>query len=308
MLDIWPTLPIVVSCHTNHPLGSAIENVSAALEKRDRISEIDLRSVSMCWLEKFSVTEVATFPTLISLDLWNGLFFSDSFLLVGSAPRLRTLRLGGVSFQGVQRLLLSASDLVHLYLGEIPPSGYILPETMVTCLSMLTRLESLHLAPYLLHRPPLGPASGHPPPPTRLVLPALTDIIFKGDSDYLENLLSRIDAPLLCTLTINFHHWHIVFDTPQLFQFISRTEEFKLNHAYITFSSHSVGVTVSSPNGTADPKIFKLEISCDMPRCQLISLAQIFSSLMPPISTTLEHLELCKEYSSYLSGSTVCHW
>ncbi|KAH9993491.1 hypothetical protein BJV74DRAFT_367600 [Russula compacta] len=157
MLDIWPTLPIVVSCHGSHSLWGAAENISAALEHNDRVSEIDLHSVTIRWLEKFSAVEAATFPVLTSLDLRLCPCFSspdppEPFLLVGSAPRLRTLRLGGGSpFQGVQRLLLSARDLVHLHLDEISCFGHIFPEAMVTCLSALTKLESLHFA---LNTPP----------------------------------------------------------------------------------------------------------------------------------------------------------
>jgi hypothetical protein len=65
-----------------------------------------------------------------------------------------------------------------------------------------------------------------PPPLTRSVLSALTDFRFKGVSEYLEDLVARIDAPLLRELYITLFN-QIVFDTPQFVQFISRTPELK---------------------------------------------------------------------------------
>jgi hypothetical protein len=53
-----------------------------------------------------------------------------------------------------------------------------------------------------------------PPALTRSIVPGLTKIQFKGASEYLEEILARIDAPRLFS--------QIIFDTPQLFQFISR--------------------------------------------------------------------------------------
>jgi len=54
--------------------------------------------------------------------------------------------------------------------------------------------------------------------PTRVVLPALTRFYFQGDSKYLEDVISRIDVPLLRHI--------VIFDTPLLLHFISRTENF----------------------------------------------------------------------------------
>src|SRR6266852_2574427 len=68
----------------------------------------------------------------------------DSFL-GGTAPRLRSLTLIGVSFPALPKLLLSATHLVYLHLFYIPQSGYIPPNAMAISLSALTSLESLCL-------------------------------------------------------------------------------------------------------------------------------------------------------------------
>jgi hypothetical protein len=46
-----------------------------------------------------------------------------------------------MSFLELRNLLLFATDPVDLGLQDVSDSGYISPELMVTCLSMLTRLE-----------------------------------------------------------------------------------------------------------------------------------------------------------------------
>ena len=63
----------------------------------------------------------------------------------------------------------------------------------------------------------------------RLVLPSLTEFNFKGDSEYLEDIVGRIDAPALDRFTITFFN-QLVFDTPLLRNFFSRTEVFQETH------------------------------------------------------------------------------
>jgi len=141
----------------------------------------------------------------------------DSFL-GESAAHLRLLWLERIPFPNLPKLLLSATHLVSLRLDEIPHSGYISPDAMVTVLSTLASLRSLRLT---FHSPRSRPdwASRRPPPKTRTVLPAVTHIRFEGVSEYLDDLVARIDAPRLNKLFISFFN-QILFDTPQFIQFI----------------------------------------------------------------------------------------
>jgi hypothetical protein len=63
-------------------------------------------------------------------------------------------------------------------------------------------------------------------PLTLTHLPVLTELQFKGASNYLEHFVARIDAPLLQTLTMTYFH-RLVFDTPQLNQLIGRAHTFQ---------------------------------------------------------------------------------
>jgi hypothetical protein len=80
-------------------------------------------------------------PTCLELLTYDKSYvLPDSFLLGGSAPPLRK-----IPFPALSKPLLSARDLVILSLTDIPPSGYISLEAMVTGLSALTKLKYLPL-------------------------------------------------------------------------------------------------------------------------------------------------------------------
>ena len=197
----------------------------------------------------------------------------------GSAPRLRYLDLTRVPFPGLPRLLSSAAHLVYLYLWKTPHSGYISPETIVPCLSALISLERLSLE-FESPRSRPNQQRRRLPPHTRSVLPSLTCFIFKGVSVYLEDLVARFDAPLLDNLQITFFH-QLIFDTPQLVQFISRTPNLKAPvEARVIFSSGFVQVTLTRP-GETSPRGLGLGFTCGHSDWQLSSLAQVFSSSIP---------------------------
>jgi hypothetical protein len=213
----------------------------------------------------------------------------DSFL-GGSAPR-RSLKLSNVPFPALPKLLLSATHLVALDLLNIPRSGYIPPEVMATSLSALSNLESLHIQ-FRYPRPRPVLESRRPPPPTRSILPGLTKIRFKGASEYLEEILAQIDAPRLNELHITFFN-QIIFDTPQLFQFISRRPMLRApEKGHIEFNSK--GIIVKFPSQTSYYRVLSVEIPCTVPEWQLSSLKQVCTSSLPPVST-LEDLYILED-------------
>lgn len=239
-LDNWPVLPIIVFANarvvvpnvvTRESLMEGADNIIAALEHNERVFRITFKDVpSLLWERSIALMQ-APFPALTYLELWSvneidetALVLPESFL-GGCVPGLQSLELGGIRFPALRKLLLSANDLVNLDLWDIPNSGYISPKAMVTSLSTLTKLETLHLG----FRSPLSrpDQTGHRLPPlTRILLPVLTSLWFRGVSEYLEDLVSQIDAPLLDDVIITFFN-QLVFDTPQLLRFVSRTESLK---------------------------------------------------------------------------------
>ena len=288
-LDVWPALPLLIRCESDCPM----DNVVAVLEHSNRVRRIELFGLSCFSLEKFWATMQAPFPELTDLVLLSDekktLPIVPDSLLGGSAPSLRRLWLGNIPFPGLPKLLLSTTHLVDLTLWTIPHSGYFSPEDILTALSTLTSLEILRLEfQSSLSRPD---QERSPPPPTRVVLPALRHFSFVGVSDYLDDLVARIDAPRLIELYITLIN-QIIFGTPQFIQFISCTSTLKpVKEACLVFGDDYVRVRLSSlklPFERLDVKV-----PCRELYWQLSSLDQVCTSCLPLVST-LEEL--------YISG------
>jgi hypothetical protein len=199
------------------------------------VDDIELTNLKSSDWEQILAAMQEPFPELTRLQLRSHdetpSVFPDSFL-GGSAPRLQHLWFEGIPFPGLPKLLLSATHLVSLRLLDIPHSGYISPEAIVTALSTSTRLKLLWLH-FVSPQSRPDQARQPPPPLTRSVLPTLTNFWFQGVSKYVEIFLTLIDAPRLKVLEMTF--FDIVFDTPQLNRFINHTPISKLlEKAYVT--------------------------------------------------------------------------
>ena len=297
-LGVWPLLPIVVWGDGHEIWG--VDNIIAALEHTDRICQLDLIDIPRSQLEDVLATMQQPFPALTHLQLWSKgetVSVVPASFLGGTAPCLQSLNLDGIPFPGLPRLLVSATHLVDLYLRNIPHSGYISPEEMATCLSALSKLETFEIG---FGSPRCRPdrKSRTPPTPTPILLPALTELRFKGVSDYLEDILARIDAPLLSKLGITLFY-QLIFDTPQLTHFINRTPKFMAHdEARVFFSDSGVWITIPQ---SFDGRLH-LGISCRQSDWQLSALAQICSSSFPwAVVSAVERLFI-------QSGSWQLHW
>ena len=284
-LDVWPPLPIFIGC--NDKGEEAAGDISTVLERRDRVIKVHLFTLNDSDLEETLATMQVPFPELTDLLLYSNVgtmsVLPDSFL-GGSAPRLESLSLKRIPFPGLSKLLLSATHLVRLHLEGIPHSGYISPEVMVTALSTLTSLENLWLE-FESPRSYPGQASRRPPPLTRSVLPALIFFRFKGVYEYLEDFVTRINTPELDKSYITFLN-QIVFDTPQLIQFISRTPTLGTSEnlkARVVFEDGAASIKLSSQtygDGKLSVKIPFIELDW-----QVSSMEQVCTLCLPPLST-----------------------
>jgi len=305
MPDIWPAsgLPIVIRL----PWGwhsvrgvSFDDNMIAALdsERHNRVCRIDLPNISASLWERLTAVMQRPFPelTVMHLSSENHRWSIDPHsFLVGPAPRLRRLFLDNIPFPAVQRLLLSANNLVYLSLRNIPGVGYISPEDMANCLAGLTRLEVL----ILQFRSPRSHRLSEiprqlPPPLAPFVLPALTRLEFQGRSYYLERLVARIDAPVLLYLGMIFFQ-DDNFDVPQLHRFISHAEKLRTHaRATVSHSNTEIRLTLSSPPWTVDrTSLAAFGILYSGIYLPLSSLAQVCKSSFPLLST-LEELDVIK--------------
>jgi len=298
MPDAWLVLPVILilgPSSLSHPKSDQRrDNIVAALESEhyNRIREIHMDDMTNSRWERFAAAMQKPFPELTHLyvsviDVMPPPL-PDSFL-GGSAPRLRFLELGGIPFPSIPKLLLSANGLVELTLRDIPDSGYISPDAMATALTVVTRLESLNLQ-FRSPRSLPDPESRSLPPPTRFILPALTKLAFKGVYEYLEDLLARMDAPLLHDLHVVFF-MDLDFDVPQLHRLIGHAEGFKaFNRSRVSISNDSIQLLLYRKTLLADRQL-SLQINCGELDYQLSSLAQVCSPSFPLISS-LEDLEI----------------
>ena len=277
-----------------------MNNIVAALKQQhSRVCQITIWDIPNLLLKQFTAIK-KPFPALTHLALLRTdeevpvLPYS---LLEGSAPRLRYLQFGGIPFPALGKLLLSTHHLLALSLDDIPHSGYISPNTLVTSLSRLKRLKSLSLT-FQSPRSRAVRETRVPPSLRRVVLPTLASFRFKGDSEYLEDILSRMDTPLHVRVAITFFN-QLTFDTPLLRGLIHRAEtsrELGSHRAEISFSKRSAHFALFQKHEPVKSNGHELEISCRPSDWQLSSLAHLIWSSIPPLPA-LEHLELCDRYS-----------
>jgi hypothetical protein len=267
MLDVWPTFPISI---LSSNLG---DNTIALLEHRDRIStfKIDINFDPTCsQLERFVKVTQEPFPGLTSLHISSEFepeegtvsVVPDTFLK-GFAPRLRSLTLTCIPFPTLPQLVSSLNDLSELILESIPNLGYFSPEAIVTGLSASTKLRTL----YIQYEESL-PVIPHPNPnqtrPPRTVLPALTEFQFMGGSEYLDDLLARVDFPQLERFNILFIQRQDVFDS-DIRQVIHHSRMLgSFSRAEVNVSRYSVGIQLYQPEGTNPPRTVELEINNEL--------------------------------------------
>ena len=280
-LDVWPAfkLPLCIRGYRYDPAESA-DDTLAALGHSDRIHQLEI-DIRHSQLEDFFLAMEVPFPQLTYLRLSTTSpihpttppAIPDSFL-GGFAPLLKTLILDHIPFPGLPKFLLSATNLVTLRLCDIPRSGYIPPEAMVTCLPMLTSLRQLTIIC-------LYDRETHFTPPKRSVLPALTFFEFICAGRYLEHLVAHIDAPRLNHLDISAT---IYSATPQLLQFVGRTPSLQApGNARFAFTPSVVRVTLLSQTGTFSLKICN-GYPFNMTDLRALALARVCTLALPLLS------------------------
>jgi len=289
-LRVWPTLPIFIFGPDDPAsLVEGVSDVVASLYHCERVHQVALPDVPICALEKLAAAMRKPFPALERLELGANPDTAPApslphEFLGGSAPSLQLLRLIGIPFPSLETTLPSFSQLVELSLKDIPHSGYFPPEAIVTGIAKLSRLQKLRLhfrSP--LSRPPQEDRCL--PPPTRTVLPALSLLDFRGVSEYLEDLVAQIDAPVLEEIRTVFFH-QLVFDTPQLLQFLNRTNVLGTsNRADVLLDGDFARVSLYQQDQTVERRTLVLSIKSGASDWQLWSLAQVCSAFLPPLST-----------------------
>ncbi|KAH9172659.1 hypothetical protein EDB89DRAFT_878161 [Lactarius sanguifluus] len=273
-LDCWPAFPIVVRSggSPNHKRLSPEEedNIIAVLKHPNRVRSIEL-CLSHSLVDKLGTQVEEPFSELEDLVLLS----QNSMQLVLPSTfrwgsRLRSLHSTRVTFS-LPQLLSSSPNLIDLQLHDIPRVGYFSPEALASALSGTPQLQSLSLRF-------LSPTSRHNhigvPPPTgeRIALPSLTRFKFRGNSNNLDRLAARIDAPCLGDIEIAFFN-ELTFDGSHFGRFLGRIETQK-SHRRADIRTSKRTVSICFTRRGAPPRL-RLEISCRRLDRQLSSMAQI---------------------------------
>ena len=289
-LDIWPALPVNIHAYFYRNYADE-DGIIGALRNRDRIAGINFQGLTCSTFEKCVALMQQSFPVLSSLRLSVrnpeiAYVTSDAFL-GGSAPRLKSVSLTGIRFPALAKLLSSARDLVDLDLSH--PSTDISLEAMVTCLSVLTRLQSLTVN-FGQGTSFFYPTNQSPNPSTHTVLPALTKFTSRGPYKHLGDFLNRIHTPLLEDGDLEFDDVPN-FDSPQVSQFIHRTGMFNLPSQFDVYIRKWVLVKLSSSIGPE--KQFNISFSgFDFVLYTEVHLMEQICTRYPPLLSNIERLEL----------------
>lgn len=291
--DIWPPLPIAITYFV-HDSCQESEDIVAALEHHDRVTEISFEGLTSSNVEWLAKAMLEPFPGLTSLELFPSWAYvsvpapvpvlPDAFL-GGNAPSLRRLALDSIAFPALPKLLLSSTCLISLELRRTPIATYITAEVMAACLAALPSLEVLRIEDPSDRTDP-DKTSLSPPP--SVVLPSLTYFYFKGLGEYLEYLVARMDAPRLYVLSITFYD--PISPVPQLLRLIDRIGWLRsISAIEVTFGYEVVKLKETYPFG------LKLAIMHNNPANQVSSTAALCHELWPLLSH-IKHLEFYGEF------------
>ena len=241
MLAHSPPLPIIID-HINDWRTYEInakdeEGIILALQHRDRVLRIRLSS-SISILQRLILALDGEFPILEFLLIepsgrWPvtenaNLNFPETF----RAPHVHQLVLQNISTPLQSPLITTMGNLVTLFFTKIPFSPYFHPNALLQRLSLMPQLEILSIGFKLCHD--IERQLLRTPITTRVTIPNLRLLGFKGSSAYLEALLPWVTTPLLEQLEIDFFN-RMLYSIPHLQQFMSTAGNFRPKTAKVTF-------------------------------------------------------------------------
>jgi hypothetical protein len=306
MLAHSPPFPIVVD-HTDRWYNTITaedeEGIILALQHRDRVLRIHL-SNSVSILQRLILALDGEFPILeyLSIGPWTrwpvtehaNLNFPESF----RAPHVHQLVLENFATPIQSPLNTTMGNLVTLYLTKVPFSAYFHPNNLLQQLSFMHQLEKLSIGFKLCHG--MERQLLHTPIRTRVTLPNLRLLEFKGSSAYLEALLPWVTAPLLKQLEIDFFN-RMIYSIPHLQQFMSTAGIFRPSqrpsNVSFTFLDRLYVKALGVPS---ESRYLKMVLGGRPRDWQVVSAAQV-SRALTPVFAEVDNLFLVYDTTAYTS-------
>jgi hypothetical protein len=278
-----PQLPLTIYYPATPGKISAADEESAllALQQHDRVHRIHIATPTavFCNLLKAMAYELPTLERLSlhsSTESRQGLGLPEKL----QAPLLRHLTLSNISLPIQSQLLKQAESLITLQLWNVAASSEFDPAHLVSQLLGMSRLEILIVQCYT---PIPKRRFESPGRPTPITLPRLRVLSFRGSSTYLEEILSRINAPLLSTLNVEFFN-PLAFNLSDLLQFIHTMGEFRFRSVDMHFHKEFVSVTLVPQPECADLYPFFVKVKFDSLGWQAACASQICDTLEPVLA------------------------
>ena len=285
-----PLLPLVIVCSdgtkTMTRNGDPEDNIHLGLQQHGRVRRVLLRAPSSSlrvWLEPMN----EHFPGLRDLSLFSTT--TEMSLVLPEllqAPDLHHLSLHGVGLPKGLSLLSSMISLSTLSLTHIRGSCYFPPGHLVTQLQGLPYLEELSIG-FAIPIPQLPLPSSEEKllssPTLPVALPTLKRPTFWGEDDYLDNLVARIDTPLLERLSLTLLY-DIAFTLVYLTKFIHRTKGVGCLVARVILNEDGASLHTSY-NEAQDIGKLSLNVNCKSLDWTIHSIAQVCSALEKVLSS-----------------------
>jgi hypothetical protein len=299
MLAHSPPVPLIID-HFDRYRGLTAEDeegIILALKHRDRVRRIRLiKPIPV--LQKLVIALDGEFPILEFLYVEHQRYYRPAIKHITNlnlpesfrAPHLRQLVLMNFATPIESPSLTTMGNLVTVFLSKIPSSAYIHPNALIQRLSLMPQLETLVIG-FSCYNPrrDVERQSLRSPIMTRVTLPNLRWLGFRGTSAYLEALLPWVTIPLLEKLQVCFFN-RMMYSIPHLRQFMSTAGNLRLKTAIFTFDHDCLNVTAHPHEGTR-VYTFYMELGGKHLDWQVVSAAQVFHALRTVFSA-VEHLTL----------------
>ena len=273
------------------------EGIIFALQHRDRVRRIRLLK-HIPTLQKLITALDGEFPILEILLIKHQRYHRPVVEKIPNlnlpetfrAPNLRQLMLMNFTISIQSPLLTTMWNLVTLSLLKIPSCAYFHPNTLLQWLSLMPQLEILYFS-FNCYKPSRD-VERHllrTPVMTRVTLPNLHLLGFRGTSAYLEVLLHWLTIPLLAELHVHFFY-RMIYSIPHLRHFMINARNIRLKTAKFNFLKDLLRVT-AYPHFGARVVTLQINLGGRHLNWQVVSAAQVFNTLRTVFST-VEHLIL----------------
>ncbi|KAH9971283.1 hypothetical protein BJV74DRAFT_799150 [Russula compacta] len=255
MLTHSPPFPLIIY-YPGNPGGMAEEDIQGAmfaLQQRERVRRIhiDAPAASLHHLVKVMNDEYPILQRLVirshKTERRAGVHHPPAERVIVHeklrAPLMHRLTLSNVALPTASKLISTADGLVSVGLVNFPALPDLHPEHLVAQLSDLSHLEmiTIHFTSATPNREVERRLQSAPL--TRVTLPSLRLLAFRGGSAYLEGILARLNAPHLRTLNVEFFH-HLTFSLPRLLQHARTSDALKFRAAELHFDKDFASLIV----------------------------------------------------------------